>query len=122
MGEPASVSIEADWLPPAELQRLLEQQGKDIPDLAFSVEPPDDRFIETAIAVALIVGTVDLLVPFLSKLADRLFRAKPNAALTLAGGSEVEVTVSSATRVEDREGLITQALASGAAKVRITVI
>ena len=48
-----SIAIEADWLPPAELERLLNQQRTEFPEVSFSVEPPDHRSIETALAVAL---------------------------------------------------------------------
>ena len=73
------------------------------------------------IVSTMITSGVALLVPFLTRVAELLFRAEPTASMTVAAaGSDPQVIVESLPQ-QERDALLRQAIAAGALTVTITV-
>lgn len=114
MDADGTIIVESDWLPAAELERLVTQLGSDFPNLA--VVPPVSvrRSIDPAVAAAIVSGVLGLLGPFVSKLAERLFKKEPEAAVMLIeSNGTVKMTIDGKMPEETRQRLIKTAVSSG---------
>ena len=122
MGEDR-IAVESPGLPPAELERLLVAGGVRAPGLSYDLAPGSGRRgDDPTIAVAVVSGVVSLLVPFMTKLAERLFAAEPGATLTVWGAPGGDTVVLRAeVPAADAADLVAKAVAAGARDVRISI-
>jgi len=118
-----TLTLVSDWLPSAELRRLVSEYEAEFPELKVAAEgSPEHRGIDPSVAVALVSGAFTLLAPFVTKLAERVFAAEPKASVALddpSGGNAVVLL--SSLPAELRQQLVTEAIASGALRVRINL-
>ncbi|ASW55887.1 hypothetical protein [Plantactinospora sp. KBS50] len=121
MDDDDTIVVDSDWLPPAELDRLLVAGG--VRETGLRYDPglsAGSRGIDPTVAIAAISGAVTLLAPFLAKLAERLFAAEPDSTLSLRrkSGGDVVVVRADVPAAEAGE-LIAAALRAGARNVQI---
>jgi hypothetical protein len=117
-----SLAVESDWLPPAELERLLEERRPEFETVVVRAEDPAHRGLDPTLAVAIVNCATNLLVPFVSALVDRLFKSEPDAAVALGGNDDTtSVVVRASLPADERQTVIAEAIASGAGRVRITL-
>jgi len=123
MEQQATLTIESDWLPAPELDRLVAECRADTPALLVSTgEGPEHRGLDPAVAVALISGIFGLLVPFAAKLAERVFAHEPDASVTLETGTgKNRVVLQASLPAQQRDRLLREAMSSGATRVRISL-
>jgi hypothetical protein len=118
-----TVTVESDWLPAAELDRLVSECRRDAPGVELAnAGQPAHRGLDPSLAVALITGFVDVVIPFVTKLAERVFSKEPEAVLTLddeAGSGAVALYATMPP--EERDELVMDALKSGALRLRISL-
>lgn len=120
MDRETSLTVESDWLPPGELRRLIEESQVEPGAMAVAPEGSSRRGVDPTIASAVVSGVFGVLVPFVTKLVDRLFRAEPQATLRLTrSDGSGEVVIETALTPAERERLVNDALASGAGHLRI---
>jgi hypothetical protein len=117
------VILESDWLPPAELERLVSGVLEQFPDVSSKTSGEVRRGIDPAIAVAIVTGVVNLIVPFVTQLAQRLFRAEPNSRIDVQGKQpSISVTILAGTTIAECERLLKSVMATGAViSVRISI-
>jgi hypothetical protein len=118
MNDPTVFAVECDWLPSAELDRLLAELQPEFPGLAFTSTPDEHRSFDPAVAVALISAAATMLTPFLMKLADRLFKEEPKAHLKLGDGPQT-IVIFAATSEAERRRLFDEALNAGSARLQV---
>jgi hypothetical protein len=117
------ITVESDWLPSAELARLLAAGGPETSGLTYDVvEGPEHRGLDPTITVAIVTGVFSLLVPFMTRLAERLFAAEPDASLTVDGGPAGDtIVVTAEVSAADAAELLAKAVEAGARNVRISI-
>ena len=110
-------------LPAAELNELVNECGREVPEV--SVAPTGEsahRGLDPTIAGALITGLINVVIPFVTKLAERVFAKEPEAVVTLTDGAGEDAAVLFSRLAPDvRDRLVKDALASGALRVRISL-
>jgi hypothetical protein len=119
-----TIAIESDWLPQGELDRLLSAVGRDEPGV--STAPADDDGersfdVDPAVAVALITGAVSLVVPFVTKVAERVFAKEPATTVAMATNRGEAFTINASLPPEVQERIIREAIEAGAVTVRISL-
>jgi len=117
-----NLTLESDWLPSTELDRLIGESRHDVPGLSVWMTGESHRGVDPTIAVALISGLVSIVVPFVTKLAERVFAKEPDAVVTIdgAGGGD-QVVLTQALSPDVQAQLVKDAIASGALRVRISL-
>lgn len=120
MDHDVSLAVESDWLPVGELRRLIEMSQVEAGGVSVAADGSSQRGVDPAIAAAVVSGVFGVLVPFVTRLVDRLFTAEPQATLrfTRSDGSG-EVVIETALSPAERERLVNGALAAGAHHLRI---
>jgi hypothetical protein len=115
--------LESDWLPSAELDRLVSECRRDLQGLSVSTTVDSaHRGLDPTVAVELISGLVSIIIPFVTKLAERVFANEPEAVLTVSDAAGKDQAVLKAILPpEVRDQLLEDALASGALRVRISL-
>jgi len=119
-----SLILESWSLPSDQLARLLADSSAEVPGLMHEVASgPAHRGIDPTVAAAVVTGAFGLLVPFMTKLAEKLFAAEPDARLSVEGLPSAETVVLTATMsTEDTAEVLAKALAGGARRVQVTVV
>jgi hypothetical protein len=117
MSVKGSISMESDWLPPAELQRLLDEPRMEFPEISIATTESSHRGLDPAVASALVSGAVALLTPFVTKVVERLFKKEPKAWVEVGDG----VVLRPGVTTEQCKDLVAQALTSGTIRVRINL-
>jgi hypothetical protein len=116
----ARLVLESGWLPPAEFDRLTAYAARDLPDLTVTRDGgPGDRGLDPAIVVAIVAGATTLLLPFVTKLAERLFRAEPRASLTIEIAGSGDVVLDAGQSPDERAERLEAAVGSGVTRIRI---
>ncbi|MDT3442294.1 MULTISPECIES: hypothetical protein [unclassified Pseudofrankia] len=112
MANDDALTIESDWLPSAELRRLVDASRAPFPELSVSAAGDSPhRGPDPALAVAIVSGVFSLLVPFVTKPADRIFAAEPDAKVSVRGADgQDEVVVHASLPAEVRDQLLQQAI------------
>jgi hypothetical protein len=118
-----TLTLESDWLPSAELDRLVSECRQDIPGLSVSATGhAAHRGLDPTVAVALISGLVSIVIPFVTKLAERVFAKEPKGVVTISdAGGQDQVVLKTTVPSDVRDQLVADALASGALRVRISL-
>jgi hypothetical protein len=122
MAHSDTLTLESDWLPATELRRLVGAQQAEFPTLSIATRDSDVRGIDPAMAVAVVSGVVAVALPFVTRLAERLFAMEPKASVTISttnGDSTVELRATLPAKVAGE--MVERALAAGADRVRITL-
>jgi hypothetical protein len=117
------LTLESDWLPSSELSRLVSEYRADFPDLSVSDDVDlEHRGLDPTIAVAIINGIFTTLVPFVTKLAERIFKQEPDAYVIIGeSGDKDQVVLRATIPAKARDQLLKDALASRPLKVRISL-
>ncbi|MGW1767358.1 hypothetical protein ACWCQL_25280 [Streptomyces sp. NPDC002073] len=117
--------VETDWLPRAELERLLAADVAGFPGLALegaADAPGGHRGGPDPVLVSTVVtGVTTLLAPFVAKLVDRLFAAEPDARTSVVPGDGGPEIVLSGLPADTRVEVVSQALESGAVSLPVTL-
>jgi hypothetical protein len=123
MAQEDRIVIESDWMAPAQLDRLLDESGAQRFGLTSEVTTPaGSRGVDPALVVAVVSGLFTLLAPFMSRLAERLFKAEPEAKLTVSGAAGIDTLVLTAEVPAAKAGeLLASAVRAGARSVKITI-
>ncbi len=118
-----TIVIESDWMASAQLDRLVAASGAESFGLTYDVAgPAADRGVDPTIIVAVVSGVFNVLVPFMTKLAQRLFATEPDASLTLSGPHAMNRIVLTANMpAESAAALLANAVKAGARNVRISI-
>lgn len=117
--------VETDWLPSAELGRLLTADVAGFPGLVLekSADAPGGHRggLDPTLVSTVVTGVTTLLAPFVAKLVERLFAAEPDASVTLTPGDGGPVIVVSALPADTRMEVVSEALESGGSSLRISL-
>ena len=120
MDERATFVLECGWLPAAELDRLTAFAASELDGLSVAREQdPPARGVDPTIVVSVVSGVTTLLVPFLTKLAERLFRAEPTSRLRVEVSGGGEIVVQGGEAAEVRVARVEAAASAGIIRVRI---
>lgn len=112
--------LESGWLPPGEFDRLTAFAARDLPGLTVTRDGgPGRRGVDPTVVVAVVSGVTTLLLPFVTKLAERLFAAEPAARLTIEVAAGGTVVVEGSLAPDVRAERLDRAVSSGAARIRI---
>jgi hypothetical protein len=115
-----AITVESNWLPQSELDRLLAAVGRDHPGvMAGRSTPSVTRSLDPSIAVAMITAAAALAAPFVAKLAERVFAKEPAARLSIATTSGDVAAITAALSPEMRDEIIRNVLQSGVVTVQI---
>jgi hypothetical protein len=123
MNTAPTIAVESDWLAAAELDRLVSECRGEVPGVELAnAGQPAHRGLDPGVVVALITGFVDVAIPFVTKLAERVFSKEPKAVLTLGDDAGRDaVALYASMPPEERDRLVTDALGSGALRLRISL-
>jgi hypothetical protein len=117
------IVIESDWMASAQLDGLVAGSGAESFGLTYDVtRPATDRGVDPTIIVAVVTGLFNVLVPFMTRLAQRLFASEPDASLTVSGPHGMSTVVLTADIPAERAAaLLDNAVKAGARNVRISI-
>jgi hypothetical protein len=120
VGDGDGLVLESGWLPPAEFDRLTAFAARDLPGLTVTRDAgPGHRGVDPTIVVAVVSGVTALLLPFVAKLAERLFAAEPRSSLTIEVSAGGVVVIDGTLAPDVRAARLDAAVGSGATRIRI---
>nr|BFE60674.1 hypothetical protein GCM10020063_052000 [Dactylosporangium thailandense] len=120
MDDGARFELESGWLPPGEFDRLTAHAARDLDGVTVTRDRgAGERGTDPTVVVAVVAAAATLLLPFVNKLAERLFRAEPTATLTIEVSGGGQVVVDAGQPAEERAGQLEQAVGAGLTRIRI---
>jgi hypothetical protein len=118
-----TIFIESDWMASAQLDGLVAATGAESFGLTYDVaSATGHRGVEVPIIVAAVSGLFNVLVPFMAKLAERLFATEPDARLVVGGArGENAIVLTADMPAENVAVLLAKAIDAGARNVKISI-